>query len=59
VGLVLKVAVGQAIESGAPLAVLHVNNPERVQEATQLLLSAFEIGDQAPEVGPLIREFVS
>lgn len=59
VGLVLKVAVGQPIESGAPLAVLHVNNPDRVQEATQLLLSAFEIGDQAPEVGPLIREFVS
>lgn len=59
VGIVLSKNAGDAVSAGEPLAILHVNKTDRLDEARQLLLSAYSFGEQAPPSEPLIREFVS
>jgi thymidine phosphorylase len=58
VGLLLHVEKGDQIEAGAPLATLLVNRQDRLEEARQLLQSAFTLGPEAPPPEPLIREVI-
>jgi pyrimidine-nucleoside phosphorylase len=54
VGIVLRKKVGDAVRAGETLAVLHVNREDRLVEARDRLLAAFEIGSERPTVRPLI-----
>lgn len=58
VGLLLHVEKGDRIEAGAPLATLLLNRQDRLEEARQLLQSAFTLGPEAPPPEPLIREVI-
>ena len=55
VGLVLTHRLGERIEQGEPLAILHVNDPRRVDEARALLMGAIDISDERTEPVPLIH----
>jgi pyrimidine-nucleoside phosphorylase len=56
VGLFMRVRTGDRVEAGRVLAELEYNDPSKLQAAKELLLSAVEIGEKAPEPYPLIRE---
>lgn len=58
VGMVLQARVGDPVQRGEPLAVLHAADEGKLAQAQELLAQAVEIGDKRPEVSPLIREFV-
>jgi pyrimidine-nucleoside phosphorylase/thymidine phosphorylase len=55
VGLVLHKKTGDAVTAGEPLATLHVNDPARLEDATEMVRSAIRIGAQAPPAAPLVR----
>lgn len=59
VGVVLRAKVGDAVHAGDPLAHLHVNDRSMLADATAGLRDAFEIGDEAVDPPPLIRERVA
>jgi pyrimidine-nucleoside phosphorylase len=54
VGVRLRVAPGDAIEAGQPLAELHYNDSARLFEAAKLAAEAFAITAEAPRVPPRI-----
>jgi pyrimidine-nucleoside phosphorylase len=54
VGLVLQKKVGDLVIAGETLAVLHVNDRLRLEEARELLKGAFRIAPEAPPARPLI-----
>ena len=56
VGILLHKKVGEAVNVGEPLATLHVNDPERLEDAVVVVRSAIHIGPAAPPSQPLIRE---
>jgi pyrimidine-nucleoside phosphorylase len=56
VGIVLHKKVGEAVSAGEPLATLHVNDHERLEDAVVVVRSAIHIGATAPPSQPLIRE---
>jgi thymidine phosphorylase len=49
VGVVLLVHRGEAVRAGEPLVELHFRDTERLGRARELVESAYEIGDAAPE----------
>lgn len=51
VGLVIPAKVGDAVEAGQPLAILHANHPDRLAEAHRRLKAAFQISPEP--VSPL------
>ncbi len=53
-GVELLAKVGDRVENGQPLAVLHVGKEEDLHEATKLLREAYTIGDEPPPPRPLI-----
>lgn len=59
VGIVLRKKVGDAVRSGETVAVLHVNREDRLLEARDRLLAAFEIGPVKPKVRPLVFGIVT
>ena len=59
VGLVMRVRLGDAVRAGEPLATLHINRPELAQEAAARLQSAIIIGEEKPELPPLIYAAVA
>ena len=58
-GIVLRKKVGDAVRSGETVAVLHVNREDRLLEARDRLLAAFEIGPVKPKVRPLVFGIVT
>lgn len=58
VGLVLKKKVGDKVEKDEPLAELHLKDRSQLSEAHERLLSAFVIGNKAPEPRPLIHKTI-
>jgi thymidine phosphorylase len=58
-GIVLGVEPGDAVEAGSPLLYLHHNDAPGFDEARALAASAIVIEDRAPEVGPLVLEWVT
>lgn len=54
-GVTLLVEIGDRVEEGEPLAVLHHNGPGE-ESARGLLTGAFEISDDAPQSTPLVLE---
>ena len=55
VGLVLNKKVGDYVEAGEPLALIHANREERAAEAERRFLAAVAIGGTAPEKRSLIK----
>ena len=58
VGVILEVKTGQKVDAGAVLCRLYYTNPERVEEAAQMVEDAFRISSTAPEERNLILEVV-
>jgi thymidine phosphorylase len=56
VGLVLQAKVGDRVERGQPLAILHANDEGRLGRAEQLLLQATVFSGEAVMPPPLILE---
>jgi len=56
VGIVLLRKVGERIAAQEPLAQIHYNRTERVEDAKARILHAFRIGPAAPEPRPLVLE---
>ncbi len=53
-GVVLERLVGDAVSAGEPLATVCSRDPDRRGEAGAVLETAFTIGDEAPEVRPIV-----
>lgn len=50
--------VGEKVEAGAPLAVIHANDPQSLTEAQTLLRQAILVGTERRAPGPLIDEMI-
>lgn len=59
VGLVLGKKVGDWVEEGEPLAMIHANDPGRADAARKRFLLACEISEMQPVKRPLIRDILS
>jgi len=59
VGLWMKKRLGDQVKPGDVLAVLHVNDQTRLEEARARFLEALEIGDEAPAPRPLIHKTIT
>lgn len=63
VGIVLQHKVGEYVQAGEPLAVLHVNealtDQQQVQQLEQAVQQAFRLGETQPVVQPLILNVIS
>jgi len=57
-GIILGKKPGDPIDAGEPLAMLHTNRPETLNEAEEVFLSGIEIGDREPARRKLIHEVV-
>lgn len=58
VGVVLEKKIGERVAAGDTLVTLHVNDESRLNEALELLDSAFVIGQELPVVKPLIYKVI-
>ena len=58
VGLEVHARVGDSVDAGGPLAIIHYSNEARLQEAMALLEQAYEVGEAPVEAAPLIRDVV-
>ncbi len=56
VGLVMKKRLGDPVEVGEPLAILHLGPEKGASTAESILLNAFEISPVPPKLTPLILE---
>ena len=50
--------IGEAVEKGEPLCIIHSNGHENESERTKLLCAAFEISEEPVEPGELIYETI-
>jgi len=58
VGIVLKAKVGDRVQAGSPLLVIHANDPVRLAEAKELLLPAVRYAGVAPARPKLIHQII-
>ncbi len=58
VGVILHKKVGDRVEKGEPLMTIHANDPRRLEEARNFLVSAYEFSDEPVTPPPLIHEMV-
>ena len=58
VGIIMEHRVGDAIEAGQPLAMLHARDHATLAEARQMILSSIAIGSERPAERRLIEEIV-
>ena len=58
VGLVLRKKVGDYVESGEPLAVIHANDAGKAEQARTRYLKACTIAGEAPERMPFIKNIL-
>ena len=59
VGLVLHKRVGDKVTEGEPLATLHVNAEEMLEQSKRRLSDAFRIGAEAPATRPLVARRIA
>lgn len=59
VGIMLQKKVGDSVLSGDTLAILYANDGKKLEAATERLLRAYRITDEAPEKRSLIKGVVS
>lgn len=59
VGLVLQKKVGDRVEKGDTLAIMHGNDQKKMEEATRRFLSAYRFSDTAVACKPLIRGIIT
>jgi pyrimidine-nucleoside phosphorylase/thymidine phosphorylase len=62
VGIILEGKIGQRIEAGSVLCRIYITqntNPDRLEEAAELIEDAFRISQQAPDSRNVILETVS
>ena len=59
VGLVMRVRLGDRVEAGDPLATLYLNRRELAGDAADKLTRAITIGEEKPELPPLVYAAVS
>ena len=59
VGITLRKKVGDAVEHGEPLMVLHVNDDSRVPAARALAAASLAIGPDRPEIPPLVVDHIT
>ncbi len=57
VGIIVRKKLGDRVESGDPLAVIHANDRSRIPEAESLLRNAYTLGHSAT-LPPLILDFI-
>ncbi|MCL5103303.1 MAG: thymidine phosphorylase [Armatimonadetes bacterium] len=57
VGIVVNKRLGESVEEGEALAVIHANDAEKIPAAESMIVSAFHIGDAAA-VPPLVHEVI-
>lgn len=58
VGLVLRKKVGDYVEAGEPLAVIHANDAGKAEQARTRYLKACTIAGEAPERTPFIKDIL-
>jgi thymidine phosphorylase len=58
-GVVLAAALGDRVEKGSPLAVLHAGTEERLAAGRAALAGAYDIADEPVATAPLVLEKVS
>ena len=58
VGLVLQVTVGQRVEAGQVLALVHARAPEAAEQAVTAARAAISLDHTAQEAPPLIHQIV-
>jgi pyrimidine-nucleoside phosphorylase len=58
VGVSGLVKVGEPVESGQPLAVIHANDESRLAEARKMVQAAFSVGPEAPSPPPLVVDMI-
>ena len=58
VGLVLHKKHGDAVEEGDVLAVIHANDKEKLEQAKERVLNAYEISDEIVEKTELIKRVI-
>lgn len=56
VGIVLKVKVGERVETGDPLAVIHLNDEKALESARTRLAAAFTLSETPATLPPLVAE---
>ncbi len=59
VGLVMRVRIGDRVEAGQPLAILHANDPAKAEAALEVLRGVIAIGDAPVQTPKLIRAVVT
>lgn len=62
VGIILEAKTGERMEAGSVLCRIYITqntDPERLEQATELVEDAFRISQQPPELRPIILETVS
>ena len=58
VGIILKKKNGDAVKKGDVLALVYSNDDQKLEPAMDRILHAYEIEDERPEVGSVIKEFI-
>lgn len=58
VGFVLEKKVGDKVEKGEPLAMMHINDPSRTSTITERFQAAYAFGDEVPVLRQLIIETI-
>lgn len=56
VGITVLAKVGDTVAAGEPLATVSWNDADRLEAATEMLETAWEIGDDAPQPTPVVLE---
>jgi pyrimidine-nucleoside phosphorylase len=59
VGLTLEKKVGDRVEAGERICVVHYNNPARLPRALALIRSAISITNEPVDLPPLVRETIT
>ena len=58
VGLEVHARVGDSVDAGDPLAIIHYSDEARLRDALTLLEQAYQVGEAPATVAPLIRDVV-
>lgn len=59
VGLVLCKKVGDYVQKGEPLAIMHANAPQKAAQAMERFLAACTVSDESPVARPFIKAILS
>ncbi|MBE6677393.1 MAG: thymidine phosphorylase [Ruminococcaceae bacterium] len=57
-GIIMEKRRGDKVQAGEVIAYLHTNRENAIAEAARVVLSATEIGDEAPKTAPVVRGLI-